>query len=145
MPSLRTTLYYTSTLVSLWIMVPWLAVLQALAVIVVWTHASIGIYFWLRPKRWFNMALPFLRPVAMLLPAAALAGYVSAGNQVLMLQEDDPIRRDVAARHQLDRREPRRAGQDRACGDRRAYLPRDAAVCPARSGPPFIAAASRRC
>jgi adenylate cyclase len=85
--TLEVTPYYSSTLVTWWVRSPWFGVLQFTTLLVVWTHACIGVNFWLRTKRWFAAALIYLRPAALLLPALALAGYVTAGNQ---------IRREVA-------------------------------------------------
>lgn len=82
--------FYGAVLVSLWQSTPWLAGLQFISVIVVWIHACIGIHFWLRTKPWFPDALPYLRPVALLLPALALAGFVAAGNEVRREAQKDP-------------------------------------------------------
>ena len=75
--------YYTTVLVSQWIMLPYLSVVQPIAVLTVWTHACIGIHFWLRTKTWYPDWRIFFFGFGLLLPALALAGYVSAGNQIL--------------------------------------------------------------
>ena len=62
---------------------PRLGVVQAAALLAVWTHACIGIHFWLRTKLWFPDWRPLFVIVGILLPTLALAGYASAGNQVL--------------------------------------------------------------
>jgi adenylate cyclase len=49
-------------------------------VIVVWSHGCIGLHFWLRTRPWYPDAVVVLRPLALLLPALALAGFVAAGN-----------------------------------------------------------------
>ena len=59
---------------------------QTAAVLTVWTHASIGIHFWLRTKSWYPSVRGALGAVAILVPTLALAGYVSAGNQVHIVQ-----------------------------------------------------------
>jgi len=81
---------YASTLVAWWVRQPWSAVLQFTAILVVWSHACIGVHFWLRLKPWFPAALPILRPVALLLPALALAGFITAGNQIRHEVEKNP-------------------------------------------------------
>ncbi|MBY0381397.1 MAG: 2Fe-2S iron-sulfur cluster binding domain-containing protein [Xanthobacteraceae bacterium] len=73
---------YASVLVTMWLKRPAIAALQFATVIVVWTHACIGIHFWLRTKSWFPTAVVYLRPIVVLLPALALAGFVSTGNQI---------------------------------------------------------------
>ena len=72
---------YQSVLIAHWVAAPWHAIMQTAAVLTVWTHACIGIHFWLRTAyaRW----RPYLLGFALLLPAFALAGYIAAGNEVL--------------------------------------------------------------
>jgi adenylate cyclase len=79
---------YNSVLLAHWVSVPWLGVVQVLAVLAVWSHACIGIYFWLRTKPWFPDWQPAFVLVGLLLPTLALAGYVSAGNQILRAAQD---------------------------------------------------------
>jgi adenylate cyclase len=52
-------------------------------VLTLWAHACIGLHFWLRTKRWYPAWLPILGMLGVLIPALALAGYVSGGNQIL--------------------------------------------------------------
>jgi len=75
--------FYSTVLIVQWLMFPWLGVVQAIAVLTVWTHACIGIHFWLRTKTWYPDWRPLFFAFALLLPAMALAGYVTAGNHVL--------------------------------------------------------------
>jgi len=77
------TTYYSTVFIVQWLMYPWLAVVQVLAVLTVWTHACIGIHFWLRTKPWYPSLRVWFFGFALLLPALALAGYVTGGNQVL--------------------------------------------------------------
>ena len=74
---------YTTVLTTQWLILPWLGVLQAIAVLTVWTHACIGIHFWLRTKPWYPHWRALLFAVGLLLPTLALAGFVTAGNEVL--------------------------------------------------------------
>jgi adenylate cyclase len=75
--------YYGSVLAVQWVIAPWLGVVQAAAVLIVWTHACIGIHFWLRTKPWYAKWQACFAAFGLLLPTLALAGYVTAGNQVL--------------------------------------------------------------
>ncbi|MBM3491901.1 MAG: adenylate/guanylate cyclase domain-containing protein [Alphaproteobacteria bacterium] len=61
---------------------------QAAAVLIAWTHAVLGLYFWLRLKPWFPRFERYLFAVALLLPAAALAGYAGAGREAALLAQD---------------------------------------------------------
>ncbi len=75
--------FYSTVLIVQWTMFPWLGAVQATAVLTVWTHACIGIHFWLRTKTWYPDWRVLFFGFGLLLPALALAGYVTAGNQVL--------------------------------------------------------------
>jgi adenylate cyclase len=85
---LGVTSHYSSVLIVQWQLSPWLAVLQTTAVLSVWTHASIGVHFWLRTKAWYAHGRPLFVGLGLLLPTFALCGYVTAGNQVLRAAEN---------------------------------------------------------
>jgi adenylate cyclase len=74
---------YSSVLIVQWMILPWLGVVQAAAVLTVWTHACIGIHFWLRTKLWYPRWRPWFFSFGLMLPTLALAGYITAGNQLL--------------------------------------------------------------
>jgi adenylate cyclase len=80
---LGVTSHYSSVLIVQWLLSPWLAVLQAAAVLTVWTHACLGIHYWLRAKARYARWRPVPVGLGLLLPTLALAGYVAAGNQLL--------------------------------------------------------------
>jgi len=79
---------YQSVLVIHWVHAPWLAGLQSAALLTVWVHACIGLHFWLRTKKWYPRWVAVFGAVAVLIPALALAGYVSAGNHILRAAHD---------------------------------------------------------
>ncbi len=81
--TLETTSLYSTVLIAQWVAYPWLGVMQTFAVLIVWTHACIGIHFWLRTKRWYPEWRAYFFAFALLLPALSLAGFVTAGNQIL--------------------------------------------------------------
>jgi len=74
---------YNSVLALQWRVLPWLALVQAAAVLVVWAHAMIGLHFWLRTKPSYPRWRGALAVAGLLLPTLALSGFVSAGNQIL--------------------------------------------------------------
>jgi len=80
---LDVTTYYNTVFIVQWLMFPWLGAVQMIAVVTVWTHACIGINYWLRTKPWYPKWRPLFFAYGLLLPALALAGYVTGGNQVL--------------------------------------------------------------
>jgi adenylate cyclase len=85
---LDVTTYYNTVFIAQWLVMPWLAAVQMLAVVTVWIHACIGIHYWLRIRSWYPKWRPFLFTYALLLPTLALAGYVTGGNQVLREAKD---------------------------------------------------------
>jgi adenylate cyclase len=52
---------------------------------VAWTHACIGLYFWLRMKPFFKWAAPILLAVAILLPPLAMIGAHHGAREVIKL------------------------------------------------------------
>src|SRR6202035_4484333 len=80
---LDVTSYYNTVLIVQWLMFPWLSVGQVLAVLTVWTHAHLGIHLSLRTTPSYRILRVWLCGFALLVPALALAGYVTAGSQVL--------------------------------------------------------------
>jgi adenylate cyclase len=81
---------YTYILLLHWVVAPYLAAVQIAALTTVWIHACIGIHFWLRVKAWYPQRRAWLAGSGLLLPTLALAGYVSAGNQVMREAAKDP-------------------------------------------------------
>ncbi len=74
---------YIEILVLQWVVSPKYVFIQTAALLPVWVHASIGIHFWLRTKRWYPSVRGALAAAAILIPTLALAGYASAGNQIV--------------------------------------------------------------
>jgi adenylate cyclase len=87
---LDVTNYYSTVLIVQWLMFPWLGVVQLIAVLTVWTHACIGMHYWLRIKPWYAAWRPLFFGFGLLLPTLALAGYVTAGNQTLREARKNP-------------------------------------------------------
>jgi len=63
--------------------------LQALALLVAWGHGCLGLFFWLRLKPWFPRAAPLLLTAAVLVPTAALFGFLGGGRAVMALAADE--------------------------------------------------------
>jgi adenylate cyclase len=74
---------YGYVLIEYWVVAPYVAVLQAVALVTLWVHACVGIHFWLRTKMWYPRGRVWLGAFALLLPTLALSGFVSAGNHVV--------------------------------------------------------------
>lgn len=56
--------------------------LQALLVLLVWIHGCIGLTMWLRMTDWWRAWQPYLSGLAALIPAAALAGFLTEGRRM---------------------------------------------------------------
>lgn len=70
---------YVYELARLW---PASAVTQSLLLVIVWVHGCIGIHFWLRLWAPYRRAMPLLLAAAIVLPLAALGGFIVAGSGV---------------------------------------------------------------
>lgn len=77
--------HYVYELVRLW---PNFQISQSLLVILVWSHAVIGLYYWLRLKPWFaRWRDPFMM-LALLIPTLALVGFMVGGRATEVLEQN---------------------------------------------------------
>jgi len=81
-------LNYASTLFYFWGQRPDQIAVQLILMTVAWTHACIGLYFWLRLKSFFAWAAPFLLVFATLLPVLAIIGADRGGREVVELADE---------------------------------------------------------
>jgi len=70
---------YSNTLALLW---PDNAFTQSVLLLVVWTHAMIGLHFWLKLKPWYRPYLPVLSAAAVAFPILSLWGWISSARQL---------------------------------------------------------------
>jgi len=77
--------YYAQALIVYWVNRPWQHWLQFALIAVAWTHGCIGLYFWLRLKRWFRAAAPWLLAAAVLMPTLALLGVIEGAKEAIAL------------------------------------------------------------
>ena len=92
---------YSSVLIVQWLVFPWLGAVHVAAVVTVWVHACIGIHFWLRTKTWYPDWQVYFAAFGLLMPTLALAGYVTAGNQILRAASNPDFVRTVLAESNL--------------------------------------------
>ncbi|MGC1793186.1 MAG: adenylate/guanylate cyclase domain-containing protein [Pseudolabrys sp.] len=85
---------YASALYTYWVTAPYNIAVQFISLTVAWTHACIGLYFWLRLKSFFDWAAPVLLSVAVLMPALAMIGAHHGGREVDQLAEDSEWRNE---------------------------------------------------
>lgn len=76
---------YLYELARLW---PSSAIVQSTLLLLVWIHGCMGIHFWLRLSRPYRAAQPVLLFIAIVLPLAALAGFMVSGRAVAQLIEN---------------------------------------------------------
>ena len=79
---------YPIELYSFWVGNIPFGIVQHVVLAVAWAHGCLGMYFWLRLKRWFPSAAPLLLSVAVLLPVLALLGSFQGGRTVQALRAD---------------------------------------------------------
>ncbi len=81
-------LYYAQVLIGYWVNRPYMEWVQFALLLVAWVHGCIGLYFWLRLKRFFAHVGPYLLVAATLIPTLALLGLVQGGREVIQLSHD---------------------------------------------------------
>ena len=81
---------YATILNAYWNFRPYNIAVQFALLTVAWTHACIGLYYWLRLKRFFRWAAPFLFAIAVLLPPFAMLG-AHQGAMEMTRRLKDPV------------------------------------------------------
>jgi len=76
---------YARLLLFFWVLTPERGAWQAVTLATAWTHACIGMHYWLRFRPWYPRVVPWLFAVALVLPMLALAGFVAGGREVSAL------------------------------------------------------------
>jgi adenylate cyclase len=67
--------------------------------LIVWVHGCVGVHYWLRLQPWYGRVVDLLLAIAVLVPALALAGFVTGGRQLRAKAAADPEwLADLAAR-----------------------------------------------
>jgi adenylate cyclase len=93
--------FYAYVLAAIYVLDPLEGAKQSLALVVAWSHGAMGLHFWLRLKPWYAVAKPYLLAAAVLVPAWALAGFLSAGREVELLLTDPAWQEALWARVNL--------------------------------------------
>lgn len=79
---------YDGALYTYFVASPSAGLTQVLLLVVVWVHACIGFYYWLRLKPYFTGLAPVLLGTAVLVPTLALLGFLQGGREMLGLVQD---------------------------------------------------------
>jgi adenylate cyclase len=80
---------YPQVLFAYWIVWPLKMWLMYAVMIIAWVHGSIGLYFWLRMKRFYKRVAPFLLATAVLVPTLAMLGLYQGGRSVVDSDSDE--------------------------------------------------------
>ena len=70
---------YETVIHNFWVRNPLLGLRQSTALVLIWLHGCLGIFFWLRYRDWYKKISPYLLTIAVLLPIRALLGFSDAG------------------------------------------------------------------
>jgi adenylate cyclase len=79
---------YSRLTLALWALTPELGHKQLLTLVVVWSHAMIGLHANAKLRPWYPRAAPYLLAFVVLLPVLAVLGFVNAGRQAAVLARD---------------------------------------------------------
>ena len=75
---------YTWVLLNLWVFSPQVGVQQAVAMILAWTHGTLGLRRYLMLKPWFSTWRSALFSVSILVPILSLLGFAQGGREVIL-------------------------------------------------------------
>jgi adenylate cyclase len=84
---------YQNPLFNYWVLRPHMIAVQFTLLTIAWTHACIGLYFWLRLKPFFKWAWPFFFTLAVLLPPLGMLGADHGAREVIALAKDPQWRK----------------------------------------------------
>ena len=102
------TVHYTVVLRTYFVSAPAHGYWQMVALVVAWTHAMLGLHFWLRIRPWYARVYATGLAVAALIPVLSLLGMIEAGRQVIALAADPDWARQVFAEMKLPSPEAQR-------------------------------------
>ncbi|WP_108661361.1 adenylate/guanylate cyclase domain-containing protein [Acuticoccus kandeliae] len=74
---------YPKVLLDQWVNDPSVAMQMSALVLIVWTHACLGLYFWLRRYVWYGRFRVAFVAAALLFPSLVLAGYFASGSETV--------------------------------------------------------------
>jgi adenylate cyclase len=90
--------YYTWELWRLFVIAPSRGYWQLATIVIAWSHAMLGLHFWLRVRPWYARYRELALTVAVLVPVLALLGTAEAARQIAALAADPASRAAAFAR-----------------------------------------------
>ena len=79
---------YANVILAYWVARPHMEWVQFTLLTIAWTHACIGLYFWLRLKPTFKWAWPIFFAIAVLMPPFAMVGAIHGAREVVASAKD---------------------------------------------------------
>ena len=79
---------YTRQMLTYWVLNPRLGAQQIILLVIAWVHGCMGVHYWLRVRPWHRVTVPSLRLLGILVPLAAIGGFVDMGQEVGRLAAD---------------------------------------------------------
>jgi adenylate cyclase len=92
---------YPQVLYADWVLSPRKMWLMLAVLTIAWIHGSIGLYFWLRMKAFYQCAAPFLLAAAVLVPTLAMLGLYQGGRSVAEASLSAEWKADNLSRRQV--------------------------------------------
>jgi adenylate cyclase len=92
---------YTAVLWVLFVNSPWHGALQLATLVIAWSHAMLGLHFWLKIKPWYARLQPVALAAAVLFPVLSLLGAIEAGRAIAALAADPVWTREAFAHMRL--------------------------------------------
>ncbi|MBL8385651.1 MAG: adenylate/guanylate cyclase domain-containing protein [Burkholderiales bacterium] len=80
-----------------WNQRPELGLMQSALLTIAWTHACIGLNFWLGTRAWYARRLVFAYTLALLVPILSVLGFVSGAREATVLLQDPDARQAIFA------------------------------------------------
>ena len=90
-----------------WELSPDVGLKQTIFLLIAWTHACVGLHYWLRLKPWYARWFPACLAVMTLIAALSLAGFSQGGREAARLSGDRGWLRGMLARDGMPNREER--------------------------------------
>jgi adenylate cyclase len=84
---------YPNIFLAYWVARPYMEWVQFILLTIAWTHACIGLFFWLRLKPTFKRVWPIYFAIAVLLPTFAMVGTIHGAREVIALAKESQWRK----------------------------------------------------
>jgi adenylate cyclase len=84
---------YSNVFLAYWVARPHMEWVQFALLTIAWTHACIGLFFWLRLKSSFKWAWPVYFAIAVLMPTSAIVGTIHGAREVIANAKDPQWRK----------------------------------------------------